>query len=228
VVAIEIHMDKLQEIGDSKVKKDEISILVDIQRSCGFDGWYNQEGWHEVETHPSGAYGVTISHGHVTSIRLGNNGLSGPLPESIGDLEYVEEVVMNFNQLTGVLPDSLTKCKNLKYLSLNNNQMEGPLPANCANWTQMWNLQVSTWSAGRRSHAGCPRPAAVLTLCLHMLRAAKLQPLHRAHHGGVRPAGAEVGQPRQQPIQRVNPRVHRAVHPPGGERARADLLRYQW
>ena len=163
-------MDKLQEIGDSKVKKDEISILVDIQKSCGFDGWYNQEGWHEVETHPSGAYGVTISHGHVTSIRLGNNGLSGPLPESIGDLEYVEEVVMNFNQLTGVLPDSLTKCKNLKYLSLNNNQMEGPLPANCANWTQMWNLQVSTWSAGRTPDARGRQPCSpsACTCCVQL------------------------------------------------------------
>jgi hypothetical protein len=47
---------------------------------------------------------------------LQNNGISGPIPGTIGRLGMLKTLDMSDNQLTGNIPSSLGNLKNLNYL----------------------------------------------------------------------------------------------------------------
>ena len=49
--------------------------------------------------------------------------LSGPLPENIGDLEYLEALWLSGNQLTGEIPESIGSLLNLEILYLSDNNL---------------------------------------------------------------------------------------------------------
>uniref|UniRef100_A0A0D9VQE5 Malectin-like domain-containing protein n=1 Tax=Leersia perrieri TaxID=77586 RepID=A0A0D9VQE5_9ORYZ len=103
--------------------------------------------------------GVICSEGspvRVTSLDLKNHGLSGSLPDSIGNLTGMKTIYLSGNKLTGSIPDlsgmriltalhldgnqlsgainpSLGKLANLKELYLNNNNLTGPIPESLKN-----------------------------------------------------------------------------------------------
>jgi Leucine-rich repeat (LRR) protein len=54
--------------------------------------------------------------------------IAGTLPSSIGNLEHLQQLYVDFNNLNGTLPDSLSKLTNLASLSLQSNHFEGSIP----------------------------------------------------------------------------------------------------
>ncbi|KAF0891280.1 hypothetical protein E2562_009456 [Oryza meyeriana var. granulata] len=103
--------------------------------------------------------GVVCSEGspvRVTSLDLKNHGLSGSLPDSIGNLTGMKTIYLGGNKLTGSIPDlssmrilttlhvegnqlsgaispSLGKLANLKELYLNDNNLTGQIPESLKN-----------------------------------------------------------------------------------------------
>lgn len=57
-----------------------------------------------------------------------NCNLSGPIPESIGNLEYLEAIWLNGNQLIGEIPESIGNLPNLELLYLSDNNLSGIIP----------------------------------------------------------------------------------------------------
>ncbi len=70
--------------------------------------------------------------------------LSGPLPENIGDLEYLEALWLSGNQLTGEIPESMGSLLNLEILYLSDNQLSGPIPESLCNLNVQWG-GVNNW-----------------------------------------------------------------------------------
>ncbi|KAJ8448488.1 hypothetical protein Cgig2_012132 [Carnegiea gigantea] len=69
--------------------------------------------------------------GRVTALTIsGGTGLKGTIPEEIGDLPFLNNV-MFFDEpkLTGPIPQSFSKLTNLRVLTLNSNSLTGPIPA---------------------------------------------------------------------------------------------------
>ena len=64
--------------------------------------------------------------------------LSGPLPENIGDLEYLEALWLNGNLLTGEIPESMGNLSNLELLYLSDNQLSGSIPEILCNLNVQW------------------------------------------------------------------------------------------
>ncbi|PIA47113.1 hypothetical protein AQUCO_01400071v1 [Aquilegia coerulea] len=63
----------------------------------------------------------------LTSLSLGGNKLTGPIPE-MSHLNKLVSLHLEDNQLDGPIPTSLGKLRNLKEVFLQNNNLEGPIP----------------------------------------------------------------------------------------------------
>ena len=59
---------------------------------------------------------------------LEDNLLTGPIPPSIGDLSNLKYLILHFNELTGPIPPSMGNLSNLEILKLDNNQITGHIP----------------------------------------------------------------------------------------------------
>ncbi|PIN07891.1 Non-specific serine/threonine protein kinase [Handroanthus impetiginosus] len=65
----------------------------------------------------------------LTSILLGNNGLSGTIPD-VSSLKGLEILHLEDNHLSGTIPPSLGNLRNLRELFLQNNNLTGQVPSN--------------------------------------------------------------------------------------------------
>ncbi len=83
--------------------------LMDIFYSAGGGDWTNAENWESHE--PVGSWhGVEAdANGRVTALRLSDNGLSGHLPEDLGNMAFLTELHVDGNEdLSGPIPNSLS------------------------------------------------------------------------------------------------------------------------
>jgi Leucine-rich repeat (LRR) protein len=79
----------------------------------------------------------------LTVLDLGSTGLSGNIPDSIGQLSTLEELRLDNNNMSGELPSAVGNCTNLRYLSLRNNKFVGDLSK--VNFTRL-NLRIADFS----------------------------------------------------------------------------------
>ena len=75
--------------------------------------------------------GVTVAGTprRVTSLNLGEKGLTGRIPAELGSLIYLENLFLTRNELTGIIPPGLGQLTNLGVLALGANQLTGPIPS---------------------------------------------------------------------------------------------------
>ncbi|ONI36213.1 hypothetical protein PRUPE_1G575500 [Prunus persica] len=69
-----------------------------------------------------------INWENLIVVDLHSNHLTGNIPSSIGDLIFLQELLLDNNHLSGELPLSLQKCKNLLLVSLAKNNFIGSIP----------------------------------------------------------------------------------------------------
>ncbi|XP_024184602.1 receptor-like protein EIX1 isoform X2 [Rosa chinensis] len=65
---------------------------------------------------------------NLQAITLGNNNLTGKIPSSIGHLHILESLHLRNNHLSGDLPQSLQNCTQLLVVDLGKNKLSGGLP----------------------------------------------------------------------------------------------------
>ena len=114
----------------------------------------NQEGWNDPSAETWG--GVTVSgfeynadtgeilkQGHVTELRLPWSGLSQELPESLGDLVYLQALDFYHNRLRGSIPESIGNLVNLQNLTLRHNNLSGSIPVALVNLVNLAGLDLA-------------------------------------------------------------------------------------
>ncbi|KAK6263924.1 hypothetical protein SCA6_019358 [Theobroma cacao] len=65
---------------------------------------------------------------NLTNLILVGCGFNGPIPDSIGSLSQLRFLSLNSNGFTGRIPPSIGNLSNLVWLDLADNQLEGPIP----------------------------------------------------------------------------------------------------
>ena len=77
----------VNQVINAKVSKAEKMALIDLYESTNGTSWLKQ--WH-LDQPVSEWYGVKVVGNHVVEINLFRNNLSGPIPESVGNLTPLE------------------------------------------------------------------------------------------------------------------------------------------
>jgi len=83
---------------------------------------------------------VTCSSGHVVTLNLNGNQLSGTIPTELAMMTKLTSLDLRSNQIKGTIPTELATMMNLEYLSLNGNQLNGTIPTELALMTNLEDL----------------------------------------------------------------------------------------
>ncbi|KAL7225774.1 hypothetical protein ACSBR1_021020 [Camellia fascicularis] len=80
---------------------------------------------------------------HLMSLDLSFTGFTGELPNSIGQLEYLEVLLLCHCNFFGTILTSLTNLTRLIWLDLSYNNFEGPIPQLFSNFSQLQSIDFS-------------------------------------------------------------------------------------
>ncbi|MFD0982937.1 T9SS type A sorting domain-containing protein, partial [Flavobacterium myungsuense] len=111
---------------------EEFDILKKIYASTFGASWTNKWDITENNLNTVSWFGVSIKDGHVVSINLFNNNLSGVLPAEITGLKYLKIINLSNNKIAGSLPNNLHVLTDLEVLDLNSNLLSGAIPSRIA------------------------------------------------------------------------------------------------
>ncbi len=116
--------------------------LVALYGATGGLDWTRNANW--LTDAPVGEwYGVTANDsGHVLSLDLSRNALTGEIPPELGNLTALESLELDRNALTGPIPPELGNLTALEGLSLDRNALTGPIPPELGNLTALEGLSL--------------------------------------------------------------------------------------
>ena len=131
-----------QAVAQGNAESDR-RVLEALYDATGGPGWTDNTNW-KTSAPLSEWHGVaTDDDGQVRRLRLGRNGLTGPIPGALGDLARLEELWLQENRLTGSIPAALGRLSDLRGLYLGGNDLEaGPMPSWLGDLTQLEGLQL--------------------------------------------------------------------------------------
>jgi len=120
------------------IPEAERQALIDLYLATGGDTWTHNDNWRlpgdpgqfNLPGTENTWYGVTTDDENTTVRELifNWNGLSGQLPESLGDLTQLATLSLTLNSFSGSIPETLGNLSNLKTLNLRNNLLSGSIP----------------------------------------------------------------------------------------------------
>ncbi|KAK9056640.1 hypothetical protein SSX86_024002 [Deinandra increscens subsp. villosa] len=110
------------------------------------------QNWNQSDPNPCSWAGVTCAPqtGAVTGLSLPNSHLSGPIPDELANLQYLQFLDLSNNSINGTLPVSIFNCSELRTLSLSSNFISGDLPEEITSlqFLQVVNLSNNEFSGG--------------------------------------------------------------------------------
>ncbi|XP_066341565.1 putative receptor-like protein kinase At3g47110 [Miscanthus floridulus] len=102
------------------------------------------QSWNSSTSHFCRWRGVACTGGHVTSLNVSSLGLTGTISPAIGNLTYLEYLVLKKNQLSGTIPASIGSLRRLRYLDLCDNiGISGEIPDSFRSCTSLGFLYLN-------------------------------------------------------------------------------------
>jgi len=109
-----------------------------INSMLGEDEFYNC-----CEFHKNSSFNfIQCENGHITGINLSYNHFFGSIPESIGNLTYLEELNLHYNNLSGSIPKSIGNLTKLWKLDLSINNLSGNIPESIGKLSNLISLKL--------------------------------------------------------------------------------------
>lgn len=139
VVAVFLCFD----IASAQISPIERSALIALYNSTNGAGWTNSTNWLGAVGTECTWNGVGCSDGHVSSLYLPSNELSGNIPSEFGDLTSLVTVYLNSNHLSGIIPPQLGDLTSLRDLRLNSNDLSGSIPSELGSMAALTVLYLS-------------------------------------------------------------------------------------
>ena len=139
-------------IGMPQMTEEEWNMLKDAYQEMGNgDGWTKTWDFDVEKRTVESLPGVSILGGHVVSINLSNNGLTGEFPFSLLALPNLETLNLSENQLTGDIGTGMTQfladksefTSKLTAVNIANNQLSGNISTFAQPLTDLTTLYAS-------------------------------------------------------------------------------------
>ena len=96
-----------------------------------------------IEIHGWDGVFIYGSPSRVVDLGLDGYGLTGEIPQELGNLTGLGGLTLDNNNLTGPIPRELGKLSNLEVLSLSNNYLTGEIPAELSNLSNLGILDLN-------------------------------------------------------------------------------------
>ena len=126
----------------------DLESLKALYDSTGGASWANRDGWSfagaPTPEELAMWHGVEIESGRVSGLRLNGNGLSGAIPDAIGDLSALQSLTLARDSLRGAIPATVGKLLQLQNLVLRVNDLEGPIPPEIAELDRLSTLGLDS------------------------------------------------------------------------------------
>ncbi|KAL0407108.1 UNVERIFIED_CONTAM: putative LRR receptor-like serine/threonine-protein kinase [Sesamum latifolium] len=81
---------------------------------------------------------------HITALRVHAMDVTGPIPDELWNLTYMDDLNLGQNYLTGPIPASIGKLNRMQYLSFGKNALSGEIPPEIGLLTDLRSLSIST------------------------------------------------------------------------------------
>ncbi|MDM8544906.1 Calx-beta domain-containing protein [Candidatus Venteria ishoeyi] len=124
------------------IATQECEALLSFYHSSNGEQWLKQDNWNTTEA-CSNWYGLEVEDGHVISIELEANNLTGILTPDLAMLPQLSYLSLSENRITGTIPPELGTLSALSGLYLSGNQFEGEFPLQLTDLSQLLSLYVS-------------------------------------------------------------------------------------
>ncbi|KAI3932968.1 hypothetical protein MKW98_029201 [Papaver atlanticum] len=137
----------LAAIDDDNESSDRLSLIA-FKKGITQDPLGILSSWNDKNNslHFCEWRGVACSRHHpsrVTKINLRSLKLVGSISPHIGNLSFLEELILNNNSLNGEIPQQIGRLFRLKRLGLSNNSLEGEIPHNISRCINLIQLNIS-------------------------------------------------------------------------------------
>ena len=120
----------------------DTAALVALYNATDGENWTNNTKWlTDAPLHQWRGVSTDAS-GRVTDLYLARNGLSGEIPEELGNLTNLDRLTLGSNQLSGEIPNELGSLTNLRVLGLEGNQLSGQIPVELGSLTNLSGLYL--------------------------------------------------------------------------------------
>lgn len=118
---------------------DSLALVAFYQATSG-DQWTNNTNW--LKGPVSTWYGVTLQDKRVVQLDLWDNGLSGFIPDEIGNLTELVELIIGQSNLHGPIPTSVGQLTALDVMNLSHTGIQGKIPASLSNCKKLRQLYL--------------------------------------------------------------------------------------
>eukprot|EP00985_Skeletonema_marinoi_P008780 scaffold4015_cov200-Skeletonema_marinoi.AAC.11 len=148
----------------------ERNALSDFYDSANGTGWANGTLWLDEYISYCDWTGVTCEQGqHVTELNLTNNGLSGRLSKSIGNLTFIEVLDLSDNDIKGSIPTEIGQLSKITHLRLSSNAINGSIPGELGRFLKIMNLAGNKLTGSIPADLGRYQSLNIMNLAGNML-----------------------------------------------------------
>ncbi|CAK9310973.1 unnamed protein product [Citrullus colocynthis] len=128
------------------ISSNEVIALGAFRSEVFEDPYQVFSNWNSLQPDPCLWSGISCSPtgDHVVKINISHSALKGFLSEDLGQLSFLEELILHGNKLHGPVPKELGCLKNLRILDLGMNQFTGPIPPEFGNLTKLVKINLQS------------------------------------------------------------------------------------
>ncbi|CAA7053924.1 unnamed protein product [Microthlaspi erraticum] len=125
---------------------NEVGALRRFKEEIYEDPLLVMSNWNDPNSDPCAWNGIYCSPAkdHVIKINISDSSIKGFLAPELGQITYLQELILHGNILLGTIPKEIGNLKNLKSLDLGNNHLTGPIPAEIGSLSSIMKLNLQS------------------------------------------------------------------------------------
>ncbi|XP_062027612.1 probable LRR receptor-like serine/threonine-protein kinase At1g63430 [Rosa rugosa] len=133
-------------LGCDSFPSKEVWALTHFKEAIYEDPHMVLTDWNSLDSDPCAWSGVTcaMTRDHVIKINISGSSIRGFLVPDLGDLTFLQELILHGNRLLGILPKELGSLKYLTILDLGLNELTGPIPPELGNLTNVVKINLQS------------------------------------------------------------------------------------
>ncbi|KAF1873675.1 hypothetical protein Lal_00027713 [Lupinus albus] len=133
-------------LASATVPPNEAWGLTSLREAIYEDPYLVLSNWNTLDSDPCDWFGVscTMAGDHVLKLNISGSSLRGFLVPELGQITYLQELILHGNNLIGTIPKELGVLKSLKVLDLGKNRLSGPIPPEIGNLTLLVNINLQS------------------------------------------------------------------------------------